>query len=526
MLVTGRRTLRGLLADRVAASADRPCLIFEANDERVRTLTYGDLETAANRTAHLLRALGIGRGDTFNLHLPNCPEYLFFWFAAAKIGAIMVPTNILSTADEMQYALQHSASALVVTMPEFLPAITPNRASCPKLREVLLVRTSTPRADCLLYDDLVASQPTSEPTAEVAQLDPVGMIYTSGTTSRPKGCLITQANYVFVGACMATYFDVRPDDRHMVVLPLFHVNAMYYSTMATITAGASMALMERFSASRWIHQCRRHETTISSLFAAPIRMILAQPPTPVDGDNRLRCVPFAQNVTEAQLAEFERRFNCPLVQLYGMTETIGTPLMNPLYGVRRNMTIGLPALGYEVRLVDDNDRDIEPGEVGQIIVRGQQGLSLMQGYYRNSEATAATIRGEWLYTGDSGRLEEDGYIAFVDRARDMIKRAGENVSAGEIERVVNEHPAVFDSCAIGIPDAMRDEAIKIFIVLREGMTLTADDLIAYCTTKLARFKVPSDVAFVDALPRTSVGKIQKHLLRAQETGQPHPMPPV
>jgi crotonobetaine/carnitine-CoA ligase len=519
MLAVGRRTLRSLLADRVAASADQLFLIFEANDRSVRRLTYGEFDAAVNRTAHLLRALGVGKGDTFNLHLPNCPEFLFFWFAAAKIGAVMVPTNILSTADEMQYILQHSESRLAVTMPEYLPAIEPNRPACPALRAVLLVRTATARAGCLLYDELVASQPDGVPPAEVDPLDEVGMVYTSGTTSRPKGCLITQANYVFVGECMSRYVQLRPDDRHIVVLPLFHVNAQYYSTMATIAVGASMALMERFSASQWIHQCRRHEATISSLFAAPIRMILNQPPTAVDGDNQLRAALFAQNVTEAQLAEFERRFNCPLVQLYGMTETIGTPLMNPLYGVRRNMTIGLPTLGYEVRVVDEQERDVAPGEVGQIIVRGQPGVSLMKGYFRNPQATADTIRGEWLFTGDNGRLEEDGYIAFVDRAKDMIKRAGENVSAGEIERVVNEHPAVFESCAIGIPDALRDEAIKVFVVLKEGQTLTAEDLIGYCATRLARFKVPSEVEFVAALPRTSVGKIQKHILRAQESAR-------
>jgi crotonobetaine/carnitine-CoA ligase len=162
---------------------------------------------------------------------------------------------------------------------------------------------------------------------------------------------------------------------------------------------------------------------------------------------------------------------------------------------------------------------VGPGEVGQIVVRGQPGVSLMKGYFRNPDATADTIRGEWLYTGDNGRLEADGYIAFVDRAKDMIKRAGENVSAGEIERVVNEHPAIFDSCAIGIPDAMRDEAIKVFAVLKEGQTLTEQDLIAYCATRLARFKVPSAVEFVTVLPRTSVGKIQKHILRSQEAAR-------
>lgn len=519
MLATGHRTLRRLLAERVAASADQLFLIFEANDRTVSRLTYGELDRQVNRTAHLLHALGVGKGDTFNLHLPNCPEFLYFWFAAAKIGAIMVPTNILSPAAEMEYILQHSASRLSVTMTDFLPAILPNRPTCPDLAAVVVVRSDTPTAGCLLYSELVTQQPADEPLVEVDLLDPVGMVYTSGTTSRPKGCLITQANYVFVGECMSRYIQLRPDDRHIIVLPLFHVNAQYYSTMATLAVGCSMALMERFSASQWIHQCRRHEATVASLFAAPIRMVLNQPRTNVDGDNRLRLALFAQNVTEAQLDEFETRYLCPLVQLYGMTETIATPLMNPPYGVRRNMTIGLPTLGYEVRVVDDDDQDVVEGEVGQIIVRGLQGLSLMKGYFKNPEATAATIRGEWLYTGDNGRLESDGYIAFVDRAKDMIKRAGENVSTGEIERVVNEHPAVFDSCAIGVPDDIRDEAIKVFAVLKEGQALSEADLIAHCAARLARFKVPSAIEFIDSLPRTSVGKIQKHVLRSREEGR-------
>lgn len=519
MLPTGGRTLRSLLADRLAASGDDLFLIFEANDGSISRLTYAELGAAVHRTAHLLRALGLGRGDTFTLHLPNCPEFLFFWFAAAEIGAIMVPTNILSTAAEMHYLLAHSESRLAVTMPDFLPAIEPNRAACPALGQVVLVRTRAEQPGCLLYDQLIADQPAATPAAEVDPLDPVGMVYTSGTTARPKGCLITQANYVFVGECMSRYVQLRPDDRHIVVLPLFHVNAQYYSTMATLAVGASLALMERFSASRWIGQCRRHEATVASLFAAPIRMILNQPPAADDADNHLRAAMFAQNVTAAQLAEFEARFACPLVQLYGMTETIATPLMNPLYGVRRNMTIGLPTLGYEVRLVDEHDNDVPPGGEGQIVVRGHPGLSLMKGYFKNPPATAETIRGEWLYTGDTGRLEEDGYIAFVDRAKDMIKRAGENVSAGEIERVVNEHPAIFEACAIGIPDPIRDQAIKLFVVLKEGQILTEEDLLAYCAGRLARFKVPSAVEFVDALPRTSVGKIQKHLLRAREAGR-------
>jgi crotonobetaine/carnitine-CoA ligase len=223
---------------------------------------------------------------------------------------------------------------------------------------------------------------------------------------------------------------------------------------------------------------------------------------------------FAQNVTDAQSAEFEERFGLMLAQLYGMTETIAPPTLNPLYGVRRHETIGRPAIGVAVRIVgEDGETDVEPGEAGELLVGGVPGQTLMLGYLDNPEATAEALTGGWLHTGDNVRMDADGYLHFVDRGKDVIKRAGENVSSGEVERVVNAHPAVFESAAIGIPDEMRDEAIKMFVVLNEGQEVSEEELIAWSAERLSKFKVPSAVEFVEALPRTSVGKIQKHLLR-------------
>jgi crotonobetaine/carnitine-CoA ligase len=200
-----------------------------------------------------------------------------------------------------------------------------------------------------------------------------------------------------------------------------------------------------------------------------------------------------------------------------MTEQLGHPLANPLDYPRNNMSIGLPSLGWEVRIVDEQGRDVPEGEVGQLLVRGRSGVSLMLGYFKNPEATAEAIRDDWLWTGDNVRVGADGYVYFVDRAKDMIKRSGENVAAGEVEAVLKAHPAVFDATVIGVPDPIRDEAIKAFVIQREGMQVTADELIAWCAERLARFRVPEFVEFRAEFPRTSVGKIQKHLLRAEGT---------
>jgi crotonobetaine/carnitine-CoA ligase len=218
----------------------------------------------------------------------------------------------------------------------------------------------------------------------------------------------------------------------------------------------------------------------------------------------------------AQLDEWAERFGAPLLQLYGMTETMGPPLMNPIDYVRNNLSIGLPTLGYEVILVGDEGEPVAQGKTGQILVFGRPGWSIMKGYFKNPEATAQTIREGWLWTGDNAYQDDAGYFHFVDRAKDMIKRAGENVAASEVEAVILQHPKVFDCAVIGVPDPLRDEAIKAFVVLHKREQVSDEEIIAWCQERLAKFRVPEFVEFCTELPRTSVGKIQKHVLRRQE----------
>ena len=245
-------------------------------------------------------------------------------------------------------------------------------------------------------------------------------------------------------------------------------------------------------------------------------MILAQPYDEAERNNKLRAVIFAQSVTAAELKAFEERYNTSLYQIYGMTETIAPPLMNPLQGAKDNTGIGKPIAGSRIKLIDEEGNEVPDGEPGEILLEGIPGKTIMKGYFNNPEATSRTLQNGWLHTGDKARKSEDGFYYFVDRQKDMIKRAGENVAASEVENVIMEHPAVYEAIVIGIPDAMHDEALKAFVILKQGQTATEQEVIDYCKGQLAKFKVPSAIEFVEDFPRTSVGKIQKHKLKEIE----------
>ena len=511
---TGASTLPTLVEERARTAPDAPFVIFDDLAGGVSMRTYREFAGDVNRTAHLLGDLGIRRGDRVALLLSNCPEFLDLWFGAAAIGAVIVPVNTASSAAELEYLAGHSDSRSIFTQAPCLETAEAVARRCPNVESVIVCGPGA-RSPETSFTGLAAGRADAPlPGPPPGPTDDAAILYTSGTTARPKGVLVTHANYLYAGQTVANAIRLTPDDRHLVVLPFFHGNAQYYSTMSTLVAGASMAMTARFSASRYFDQAIAHRCTASSLFAAPIRMLLAQPRRPELASNPLRVVLFAQNVTPAQLGEWRERFGPQLLQLWGMTETMGPPIMNPVDGERRNMSMGLTVAGYATDLVSDDGRPVPRGETGQLVVRGVPGRTLMKGYYKNPEATAATLRDGWLWSGDTARQDPEGYYHFVDRAKDMIKRSGENVAASEVEAAIREHPRVFDCAVIGVPDDIRDESIFAVVVPSDD-SLREDEIIAWCRRRLASFRVPQQVQFRAALPRTAVGKIQKHVLRAE-----------
>jgi crotonobetaine/carnitine-CoA ligase len=367
------------------------------------------------------------------------------------------------------------------------------------------------------YEDELARQPDGAPPGEGGAERVVELLYTSGTTARPKGVMLTNASFVYGAEVFRAATGLRAEDRHLIALPLFHAGAQCHALWPSLIAGAGVAILARFSASRYFEQAAAYSCTMAAMFGALLRMLLNQPPRPTDRGHHLRNVTFAQNLTTDQYASWHDRFDAPLQQLWGMTETCALPIMSPLTGARNLSAMGRLVLGYDVRVVDDSGQDVPPGEVGQLIVRGVPGRTLMQGYLKNPEATDRTLRrgpdGTWLYSGDSVRADEAGFVYFVDRGKDLIKRAGENISSTEVETVILDCPGVLDVCVVGVPDPIRDEALVAVVVRKPGATTPPEEIRAFCAERLAAFKVPERVEFVDALPRTSVGKIQKNVVR-------------
>ena len=519
------QSLSSILDKQARRFGDRSFLEFELQpqiDPRATAaepfylaLSYRQFNDQVNRTCHYLKHLGLRSGDVYNLHLPNCPAFLLLWFAGVRLGAVMMPTNVLGSKAEMLYLLEHSGAAVSFTTPPYQDMLLQCMNSSRSLRRVICCDPYTHAPGIHTFERQLLEF-SAEPFRCPAQpRDLAAIMYTSGTTSKPKGVMVTHANYIKAGQTVADATGLSENDRHFVVLPLFHGNAQYYSTMSALLRGASIALMDRFSASQYFDKCRAYRCTVASLFAAPMRMILAQPENKKHKFNQLRLVIYAQNLTSAQMQDWHRRFGAPLSQLWGMTETMGPPLMNPLEGERRNWTVGLPCGDYDVRLVDESGDPVETGKEGEIVVKGIPGETIMAGYFKNDEATRETIRKNWLHTGDNAVQDEQGYFRFIDRIKDMIKRSGENVSAGEVESAILQHPSVFECAVIGVPDAMRDEKIIAVLVLKPGYQTTEADIITHCKSSLASFRVPEKVIFKQELPKTSVGKIQKHLLKTE-----------
>ncbi|PIC67269.1 ATP-dependent acyl-CoA ligase [Sporosarcina sp. P21c] len=508
----GERTLRDLLNEKLHQHPDKTLFLFEDADRHVSQKTYREFEDEVDRLSRYFLHLGIRKGEHVTLHMPNNLEFYTIWFALANIGAIMVPTNILSPTSEMNYIISNSDSVMLITEQPYLDKFTDLGKHCPAIRYRMLTR-SQPVDGYFSYDDaLIFESGCKHALPELHNEDTVAILYTSGTTSKPKGVCVTHANYLFVGEQMALNLQLTANDRTFIVLPLFHGNAQYYSTMSALTVGASIALTEKFSASRYFEQANQLQATVGSLFAAPIRMILAKNESKNVIKNTLHTIIFAQNVAAEQLNRFKELADVRLSQLYGMTETIGIPLMNPLHSVCKNESIGRPTLAYEVKLVDEQGNEVQKGASGQILVKGHPGRTIMKKYLRNQLATEETIQDGWLRTGDNARIGEDGYYYFVDRVKDMIKRSGENVATIEVESALASHQAVYEAAVIGVPDDMRDEAIKAFVILNEEMYVTENELLAHCQAQLAKFKVPDSIDFLDDFPRTSVGKIQKNKL--------------
>ncbi len=489
----------------VAERGAAPFLTFEAPDGTVTDWTYAGFDRVVARMATELVSHDVGPGTSVHLALTNCPTFLAVWIAANRLGAWIVPSDPMGRTPELVDHIDRTRPVVGFCARDRADRYRPAAGSIP--------RFEIDETDAVL-DWLPAAGLTDWP--EPALTDRAAVMFTSGTTGRPKGVEITQANYAFTGATMAAAAELKPHDRQIVVLPLFHANAQYYSVASAIWVGASVALVHTFSASGFLAQAARHEATCASLFAAPLRMILARG-GPVDGLHLRHCW-YAQNISDAQYATIASWFGCAPRQLYGMTETIPAVLTDQITEPCPD-SMGFVTVGCEVDVQRPDGTSVSPGEEGELVVRGEPGITLFAGYLDDPVTTVASYRNGWFLTGDRATRDGAGRHRFVGRRSDVLKVAGENVSTVEVEQCLAAHPMVLEAAVVGAHDPIRDEVPVAFVVSADpDNPPSADELMAWAEQRLGRAKRPREITFLAELPRTSVGKIRKFMLREPVDG--------
>jgi acyl-CoA synthetase (AMP-forming)/AMP-acid ligase II len=515
MSAGGALRLRDVLRYRAAHDADATFLIFEAAPGEVESFTYGEFHERVLRLAGGLRAMGLRSGDRCVLHLPNGVAFLLAFWALQELDVVAVPTIAQYSADELAYVVDHAGAWGVLTDAEHLEKVHTLTDGRPEMR----VAADAPAAPAVAsFDELMRAGGSP---AAVGDVDGDGgreeaiILYTSGSTARPKGVLLGHRSSLFTGESYAHHFRLQPADRVLTCMPLFHVSGLFLQMLPVAMTGATLVLTPKFSLSNYWRWVREHDVTVAHLPNGPLRLLGTREPAPDDARNRLRLMTQALPLDTDEMVAFERRFGVPLGMVWGMTESSGGGTFMPPYFNHRpeHQAVGPQMLGWEVRVVGDDGAELPPGEPGELTIRAP---GLMLGYLDDPEATAATIRDGWLHTGDVGYKDADGCVHFVERLKDMIKRSGENVAAGEIERVILEHPDVAACAVVGVPDPLRGEAIVAFAVPAPGAdTLDPAELIAFCDDRLAWFKVPQQVEIRPELPLTSIGKVQKGELRKE-----------
>jgi crotonobetaine/carnitine-CoA ligase len=506
--------IRKLLELKTRQHADKPFIIFVDKNNNEEVLTYSQFDKTVNQFANWLISQGIKKNDFVFTHLANSTGFLVVMHACTKIGAVMIPSIIFDVADDLEYKLNFSKAKLVVTDEEYFPVFDGILAKCPSVKDVVIYRSTKKIPGTYDWEEILA---TSSPTLEPFEIDPLDtalMLFTSGTTARPKGVVLTHGGFLNMGETCAKNFAVTPDDRYLLILPLFHVNAQCISYFSCLAAGASIVVCEQFSASRFGPLIREYDCTICSLVSATVKMILAQPEHPLDSENNMWRCPYAIAISDEEWDSFEKRFNTTLLDLYGLTETYAPCTIMPIWGEHRRGSVGWPNPGTQVNIVDYNRVPVPVGEVGEIAIKGEPGIALFKEYYKNPEATSQDLDGDWFFSGDYGKIDEDGYVYFIDRKKDVIKRAGENIAAAEVERVICEYPGVEEVSVIGVPDPIRDESVMAIVRPFPGESISEDDLKSFCREKMAKFKVPEYYIFQkEEFPKTSIGKIRKNIIR-------------
>jgi fatty-acyl-CoA synthase len=482
-------------------------LVFED-----RPFTYQEVNQRTHQLCHLLLESGITKGDRVAVLLHNCHQYLEIFFALSKIGAILVPLNWRLASPELEFILRDSGSRCLIFEPEFESVVASIRSDLTLSNGNYLV-VGRPCPDWATdYDKALQENSFDEPSLQdpVGDEDPHIIMYTSGTTGVPKGAVLSHRKTFFNVLNADIVYNLTSKDIMMVSRPMFHSGGLLVEAMPVLYKGGTLILKKRFRPLEILETVERHRVTILELAATVYQFILQQCDLDRHDLSSVRCYfTGGERISVTMLREYDKK-GIVISQIFGQTEASTIAFLSPENASRKIGSVGLPVFHGEVKIVDKAGKEVGPGEVGEIIVKGP---TLMNGYWNRPDLTAETIHNGWLYTGDLAKQDEEGYFYIVDRERDMYISGGENVYPAEIEKALFSHTKVFDVGVVGVPDEKWGEVGKAYLVIKQGETMTEGDVLKFLQGKLGKYKIPKYVEFIEELPKTASGKIQKFMLK-------------
>jgi fatty-acyl-CoA synthase len=482
-------------------------LIFEGHP-----FTYQELNDRTNQLCHLLLNLGVRKGDRISVLLYNCHQYIEIFFAISKIGAILVPLNWRLAGPELEFIIKDSGSRMLIFDPEFEEVIDSIRPRL-NLSNGDYIAVGSPYPNWARgYEKGLLEWTAQEPSLpfSVGDEDPHILMYTSGTTGVPKGAILSHRKTLFNVLNADIFYNLTSKDIMIVARPIFHSGGLLVEAAPVLYKGGSLILKKRFRSHEILETIQGYRVTLLEMAAKVYQSMLQECDVTQYDLSSIRCYfTGGERIPLSMLKEYQRK-GIPISQIFGQTEASTITSLSPEDAALKMGSVGLPVFHGEVSIVDKTGKESRLGEVGEIIVKGP---TLMSGYWNRPDLTAETIRDGWLYTGDLARRDEEGYYYIVDREKDMYISGGENIYPAEIEKVLHTHPKIFDAGIVGVPDEKWGEVGKAFVVLKLGETMRNGEIFEFLRGKVAKYKIPKYVEYIEELPKTASGKIQKFLLK-------------
>ena len=480
------------------------------NDMRI---TYEELKQSVNRLANGLRKIGVGKSDLVMVHLKNNPDIVITYFAIIKLGAIVVPLNVMYVAHEIRYVGADTGAKAIIVDIDSVSIIDDMKADLPLLKAVIVVGDRTHEGS-INYKDLISESTTDYFPLDCNIDDIASIIYTSGTTGRPKGATQTHRSIMSNVSSFCNVNKLFRDDSLLCALPLYNNFAINVVMMSCINVGATLVLVDRFEGEKVLQHITKHAATYFAGTPTMFIYLLQAYDHSRHNTGTLRVVNCGGAHCSLKVIEdVEKTFNTVFLNGYGQTEGCGFTTLNPVVGVRKPESVGVPLSNVWVKIVDDDDTELPTGKVGEIIEKGD--VFSAHGYWKRPDVNSEYYKNGWFYSGDLGYVDGDGYLYVVDRKQDLIITGGTNIYPAEIEDILYTHPAVALVAVIGIPDEIKGELAKAYIVKKKDSDVTEKDIIYYVRDRIAKYKAPKLVEFVDALPQGPTGKILKKELRAK-----------